>query len=61
MPNAEPPKRLTTNQLQYIQASVVKALFAHEFSWPFRVPVDPVKLGIPVRAAIRRLGAGEGR
>jgi len=37
-----------TNQLLYIKKTVYPALWKHHFSWPFRVPVDPVKLELPV-------------
>ncbi|XP_078145529.1 bromodomain-containing protein 3-like [Centroberyx gerrardi] len=36
-----------TNQLQYMQNVVIKALWRHQFSWPFYTPVDAVKLGLP--------------
>jgi len=36
-----------TNQLQYIQKTVHKALWKHHFAWPFHQPVDPVKLNLP--------------
>jgi len=38
----------TTNQLQYLQKVVFPALWKHHFAWPFHVPVDPEKLGLPV-------------
>ncbi|XP_029440563.1 bromodomain-containing protein 2 isoform X2 [Rhinatrema bivittatum] len=44
--NAKKPGR-STNQLQYIHKVVVKSLWKHQFSWPFRQPVDAVKLGLP--------------
>ena len=37
-----------TNQLQYLEKVVIKALWKHNFSWPFRQPVDAVALGLPV-------------
>lgn len=37
-----------TNQLQYLQKVVLKALWKHSFSWPFQQPVDAVKLKLPV-------------
>ncbi|MED6281508.1 hypothetical protein CHARACLAT_022311 [Characodon lateralis] len=36
-----------TNQLQYLQKVVVKALWRHQFAWPFYQPVDAVSLGLP--------------
>jgi len=36
-----------TNQLQYIQKTVHKALWKHHFAWPFHQPVDPVRLNLP--------------
>ncbi|XP_060723807.1 bromodomain testis-specific protein isoform X2 [Tachysurus vachellii] len=36
-----------TNQLQYLEKVVVKALWRHQFSWPFRHPVDAVQLNLP--------------
>lgn len=37
-----------TNQLQYLLKVVVKALWKHQFAWPFHGPVDAVKLNLPV-------------
>ncbi|KFO99687.1 Bromodomain-containing protein 2, partial [Calypte anna] len=44
--NPKKPGRLT-NQLQYLHKVVMKALWKHQFAWPFRQPVDAVKLGLP--------------
>ncbi|XP_066548679.1 bromodomain testis-specific protein [Amia ocellicauda] len=44
--NPKKPGRLT-NQLQYLQKVVVKALWTHNFAWPFRQPVDAVRLNLP--------------
>ncbi|XP_029563574.1 bromodomain testis-specific protein isoform X4 [Salmo trutta] len=44
--NPKKPGR-QTNQLQYLEKVVVKALWRHNFSWPFRTPVDAVGLHIP--------------
>ncbi|XP_056133383.1 bromodomain testis-specific protein [Lampris incognitus] len=44
--NPEKPGRLT-NQLQYLEKEVVKALWKHHFSWPFQKPVDAVALHLP--------------
>ncbi|XP_071059053.1 bromodomain testis-specific protein isoform X3 [Pseudochaenichthys georgianus] len=52
--NPPPPEVLNpknpgrdTNQLQYLEKVVIKALWKHNFSWPFRQPVDAVALGLP--------------
>uniref|UniRef100_A0A8C6SIV4 Bromodomain testis-specific protein n=1 Tax=Neogobius melanostomus TaxID=47308 RepID=A0A8C6SIV4_9GOBI len=44
--NPKKPGRVT-NQLQYLERVVLKALWKHNFSWPFRQPVDAVALHIP--------------
>ncbi|XP_024127837.1 bromodomain-containing protein 4 isoform X3 [Oryzias melastigma] len=44
--NPNRPKR-QTNQLQYLLKVVVKALWKHQFSWPFQAPVDAIKLNLP--------------
>ncbi|TVK90589.1 Bromodomain testis-specific protein [Bagarius yarrelli] len=44
--NHKKPGRLT-NQLQYLEKVVVKALWRHQFSWPFKKPVDAVQLNLP--------------
>lgn len=49
--NPKKPGRVT-NQLQYLHKVVMKALWKHQFAWPFRQPVDAVKLGLPVRGWI---------
>ncbi|KAL1506160.1 hypothetical protein ABEB36_005573 [Hypothenemus hampei] len=36
-----------TNQLQFLQKTVVMALWRHKFSWPFQQPVDAKKLNLP--------------
>ncbi|KFP28665.1 Bromodomain testis-specific protein [Colius striatus] len=36
-----------TNQLQYLQKVVLKALWRHNFSWPFHQPVDAAALNLP--------------
>uniref|UniRef100_A0A674GN31 Bromo domain-containing protein n=1 Tax=Taeniopygia guttata TaxID=59729 RepID=A0A674GN31_TAEGU len=46
--NPKKPGRVT-NQLQYLHKVVMKALWKHQFAWPFRQPVDAVKLGLPVK------------
>ncbi|KAM7388725.1 hypothetical protein PAMP_024882 [Pampus punctatissimus] len=44
--NPKAPGRVT-NQLQYLEKVVIKALWRHHFSWPFRQPVDAVALRLP--------------
>ncbi|EFX67182.1 hypothetical protein DAPPUDRAFT_302185 [Daphnia pulex] len=48
-PVVPPPNRpgRCTNQLQYIQKFVMKAVWKHSFAWPFHQPVDAKKLGLP--------------
>jgi len=48
-PVVPPPSRpgRCTNQLQYIQKFVMKAVWKHSFAWPFHQPVDAKKLGLP--------------
>jgi hypothetical protein len=41
-------EKRTSNQLLYISKNVMKAVWGHEHAWPFRNPVDVVKLNIPV-------------
>uniref|UniRef100_A0A8C4VY36 Bromodomain testis-specific protein n=1 Tax=Gopherus evgoodei TaxID=1825980 RepID=A0A8C4VY36_9SAUR len=43
------PKRTgcLTNQLQYLQRVVMKAMWRHNFSWPFHQPVDAAALNLP--------------
>ncbi|KAM6217097.1 LOW QUALITY PROTEIN: bromodomain testis-specific protein [Rhynchocyon petersi] len=57
--NPPPPEYINTkkngqltNQLQYLQRVVLKALWKHTFSWPFQQPVDAVKLQLPDYYAI---------
>ena len=45
--NPNRPKR-QTNQLQYLLKVVVKGLWKHQFAWPFLIPVDAIKLNLPV-------------
>lgn len=44
-----PPDRpgRSTNQLQYLLKTVMKAVWKHTFSWPFQQPVDAKKLNLP--------------
>jgi len=46
IPPAHRPGRLT-NQLAYIRNTVMRAVFKHQHSWPFTVPVDTVKFNLP--------------
>lgn len=36
-----------TNQLQFLQKNVMKAVWKHQFAWPFHQPVDAKKLNLP--------------
>ncbi|XP_061554298.1 bromodomain-containing protein 2-like isoform X1 [Phycodurus eques] len=53
--NNPPPPEVTnanklgrrTNQLQFMQRVVVKAVWRHHFAWPFYHPVDAVALKLP--------------
>ncbi|XP_016848661.1 bromodomain testis-specific protein isoform X1 [Anolis carolinensis] len=52
--NPPPPKYINvqgtgrlTNQLQYLQKVVMKAMWRHSFSWPFHQPVDAAGLKLP--------------
>ena len=44
-----PPHRpgRNTNQLNYLKNTVMKAVWKHQFGWPFQTPVDANKLNIP--------------
>ncbi|KAM3863707.1 bromodomain-containing protein 4 [Diretmus argenteus] len=44
--NPNRPKR-QTNQLQYLLKVVLRALWKHQFAWPFQSPVDAAKLNLP--------------
>ncbi|XP_068912588.1 bromodomain-containing protein 3-like isoform X5 [Tenebrio molitor] len=48
-PVQPPPDRpgRVTNQLQFLQKTVLKAVWKHHFAWPFRQPVDAKKLNLP--------------
>ncbi|EAT46750.1 AAEL002090-PA, partial [Aedes aegypti] len=46
MPPPERPGRLT-NQLHFLLKTVMKAVWKHQFSWPFQQPVDAKKLNLP--------------
>ncbi|NXP24974.1 BRDT protein, partial [Scytalopus superciliaris] len=52
--NPPPPEYLNnksggcqTNQLQYLQRVVMKAIWRHSYSWPFHQPVDAAALNLP--------------
>ncbi|XP_028169621.1 bromodomain-containing protein 3 [Ostrinia furnacalis] len=36
-----------TNQLQFLQKNVMKAVWKHKLAWPFQQPVDAKKLNLP--------------
>lgn len=44
-----PPDRpgRSTNQLQFLLKTVMKAVWKHQFAWPFQQPVDAKKLNLP--------------
>ena len=44
----EPKTSRTTNQLQYLSKTIMKAMWRHPYAWPFHEPVDAVKLNLPV-------------
>jgi len=48
-PTVPPPSRpgRATNQLMYLKNTVMKAVWKHQFGWPFQTPVDANKLNIP--------------
>lgn len=46
IPPPNKPHR-NTNQLHYLNKTVMKAVWRHQFAWPFYQPVDAVKLNIP--------------
>ncbi|XP_045761111.1 bromodomain-containing protein 3-like isoform X1 [Maniola jurtina] len=48
-PSDEAPRRQgrVTNQLQFLQKNVIKAVWKHRFAWPFHQPVDAKKLNLP--------------
>ncbi|XP_058969289.2 bromodomain-containing protein 3 isoform X3 [Pocillopora verrucosa] len=43
----DPKVYRTTNQLQYLSKTIMKAMWRHAYSWPFHEPVDAVKLNLP--------------
>lgn len=46
MPPPDRPGR-NTNQLNFLSKTVLKAVWKHQFSWPFQEPVDTKKLNLP--------------
>ena len=46
LPRPDRPGR-NTNQLKYLRDVVMKAVWKHQFGWPFQTPVDAIKLNIP--------------
>ncbi|KPJ15556.1 hypothetical protein RR48_09485 [Papilio machaon] len=48
-PPEDTPRRQgrITNQLQFLQKNVIKAVWKHKFAWPFHQPVDAKKLNLP--------------
>uniref|UniRef100_A0AAQ4NWQ5 Bromodomain-containing protein 2 n=1 Tax=Gasterosteus aculeatus aculeatus TaxID=481459 RepID=A0AAQ4NWQ5_GASAC len=44
--DASRPGRMT-NQLQFLQRTLMKYLWRHQFAWPFREPVDAYRLSLP--------------
>ena len=48
-PVIPPPDRpgRNTNQLHFLLKTVMKAVWKHQFSWPFQQPVDAKKLNLP--------------
>ena len=46
LPPSDRPGR-NTNQLSYLKSTVMKAVWKHQFGWPFQSPVDAIKLNIP--------------
>ena len=46
IPPPDRPGRMT-NQLGYLKNTVMKAVWKHQFGWPFHTPVDAIKLNIP--------------
>lgn len=48
-PVSPPPERpgRCTNQLQYLLKNVMKAVWKHQFAWPFQQPVDAKTLNLP--------------
>lgn len=47
VPQPDRPGRVT-NQIQFLQKFVLKAVWKHQFAWPFHQPVDAKKLNLPV-------------
>lgn len=49
-PPVKDPNRAghVTNQLQFLQKTLIKCLWRHNFAWPFHEPVDAYRLNLPV-------------
>lgn len=45
-PHPNRPGRVT-NQIHFLNKNVMKAVWKHQFSWPFQQPVDTIKLNLP--------------
>ena len=48
-PPTQPPENRpgrVTNQLQFLKNNVVKAMWKHQYGWPFHQPVDTIKFGL---------------
>ena len=44
-PPANRPGRVT-NQLQFLKNNVMKAMWKHQYGWPFHNPVDTIQFGL---------------
>jgi len=51
VPQPDRPGRVT-NQIQFLQKNVLKAVWKHQFAWPFHQPVDAKKLNLPVSCTV---------
>ena len=49
----KPGRGRKTNQLQFLDKTVIKAVSKHKYAWPFLTPVDAAALMLPVRIATR--------
>ena len=48
-PPTEPPANRpgrVTNQLQFLKNNVMKAMWKHQYGWPFHKPVDTIQFGL---------------
>ena len=49
IPPTQPPENRpgrVTNQLQFLKNNVMKAMWKHQYGWPFHNPVDTIKFGL---------------